>query len=111
MSDWLPSIIPAAWLLKIYIVACATSAFAVFYILEQLVIYHSPFFSNITAGLYRSALALMLVGLVLDTLDRVVTNQPASVGTTLLVIGLAILTIVIAVTHKHHHRFERQSEE
>jgi len=105
MSDWLTHIIPSPWLLKIYIISCAVAAFAVFYILEQLVVYHSDHFSNFTAGVYRASLAVMLIGLVLDTLDRVTTSQPASIGVTLLVIGLAALTIVIAVTHKHHQRF------
>ena len=107
MNDWLTHIIPSAWLLKIYIISCTAAAFAVFFILEQLVVYRSQYFNNFTAGIYRIALAIMLVGLVLDMLDRVATSKPASIGVTLLVIGLAALTIAIAITHKHHHRFEK----
>jgi MFS superfamily sulfate permease-like transporter len=105
MNDWLSVLMPDIWWFRLHVFASLVAGVAIFYILEQMVVYGSSAFSNITVSIYRFSLAVLLVGVATDALEHVASRSIPRPPEALIIIGLAVLACVIAVTHKSQHRF------
>ena len=105
MNEFLSQILPSAIWLKLHITMAWIAALALFYILEQLVVYGGGPFSNIVIAVYRTSLALTITGLFMDVVELMATGDYVRPLTTIALTGFACIAVVVAVTHKRYDHF------
>ena len=107
MSVWLDQIIPSIVWVRIYLVSSVIAGMSLFYLLEQLVIYGAGHFSHITVAIYRLALAIVIIGLFVRSLEVGLAGDNPNPVDVIVTSGLAILALVTSITHRRHRHFQR----
>lgn len=105
MNDWLTTLLPGIWWLRFYAAVALIAGLGLLYILEQIIVYGNAHFCAVATALYRAALIVLLIGLFADVVQRLGRTEPPAPSVIFIITGLAILSVLIGITHNRHRDF------